>query len=66
MTDKNIAKKTDTVQLKKNSERQNLVPTRTNNSLISVRSSLLDSIPTRSHTPQRLCTTPSTIYTNFL
>ena len=65
MKDNNIAKKTDTAQLKKKSEIQNLVPTRTNNSLISVRSSLLDSMPTHSHTPQQLCTTPSIVYTNY-
>ena len=65
MNDKNIAKKIDTVQLKKNSEIQNLVPIRTNNSLISARSSLSDYIPTHSHTPQQICTTPSTEYTNY-
>ena len=65
MKDKNIAQKIDTVQLKKTSEIKNLVPTRTDNSLISVRSFLPDSIPTHSHTPQQICTTPSTEYTNY-
>ena len=63
--DKNIAQKTDTVQFKKTSEIHNLVPTRTNNSLISVRSLVSDSIPTHSHTPQQICTTPSTEYSNY-
>ena len=65
MKDKNITQKIDTVQLKKTSEIQSLVPTRTNNSLISVRSLFPDSIPTHSHTPQQICTIPSTEYTNY-
>ena len=65
MKDKNIAQKIDTVQLKKTSEIHNLLPTRINNSLISVRSLLPDSIPTHSHIPQQICTTPSTEYTNY-
>ena len=65
MKDNNIAKKIDTVQLKKTSEIQNLIPTRSNKSLTSVRSLVSDTIPTHSHTPQKICTTPSTDYTNY-
>ena len=65
MKDNNIVKKIDTVHLKKTSEIQNLVPTRTNYSLTSVQSLVSDSIPTHSHTPQQLCTTPSKVYTNY-
>ena len=54
MQDDNIAKKIDTVQFKKTSEIQNLVPTRTNYSLTSVQSLVSDSIPTHSHTPQQI------------
>ena len=64
MKDNNIAKKINTIQLKKKPELQNLVSTRTNKSTTSVRSLVSDSIPTHSHTPQKLCTTPSTDYTN--
>ena len=66
MKDNNIAKQTDTKQLKKNLEIQKVDPTRTNNSAMSVRSSVNDFIPTYSQTPQKLCTTLSTVYTNHL
>ena len=65
MKDNNIVKKIDTVQLKKNSEIQHLVPTRSNKSLTSVQSLVSDTIPTHSHTPQKICTIPLTDYTNY-
>ena len=65
MKGNNIAKKINTVQFKKTPEIQNLVPTRTTKSHTSVRSLVSDSIPTHSHTPQKICTTPSTDYTNY-
>ena len=65
MKDNNIAQKIDTKQLKKDLEIQNVDPTRNNISPMSVRSSLNDSIPTYSGTPHQLCTTISTVYTNY-